>query len=42
MAAAAPLLLTGAAGALGQYLRPYLAKRAGGLRSSDVRDPGKD
>jgi uronate dehydrogenase len=37
----APLLLTGAAGALGQSLRPYLAKRPGGLRSSDIRDPGK-
>ncbi|HXA69608.1 MAG TPA: NAD(P)-dependent oxidoreductase, partial [Stellaceae bacterium] len=37
----APLLLTGAAGALGQSLRPHLAKRAGGLRSSDIRDPGK-
>jgi len=37
----APLLLTGAAGALGQYMRPHLAKRAGGLRSSDIRDPGK-
>jgi uronate dehydrogenase len=41
MAATAPLLLTGAAGALGQYLRPHLAKRPGGLRSSDIRDPGK-
>ena len=29
------------AGALGQYLRPHLAKRPGGLRSSDIRDPGK-
>ena len=36
----APLLLTGAAGALGQYLRPHLAKRPEGLRSSDIRDPG--
>jgi len=41
MATQAPLLLTGAAGALGQYLRPHLAKRRGGLRSSDIRDPGK-
>lgn len=41
MANSAPLLLTGAAGALGQYLRPHLAKRPGGLRSSDLRDPGK-
>jgi len=36
----APLLLTGAAGALGQYLRPRLAKRPAGLRSSDLQDPG--
>ena len=36
----APLLLTGAAGALGQFLRPHLARRPGGLRSSDLRDPG--
>ena len=41
MANPGPLLLTGAAGALGQYLRPHLAKRPGGLRSSDIRDPGK-
>jgi len=40
MTKTAPLLLTGAAGALGQYLRPHLAKLAGGLRSSDIRDPG--
>ncbi|HUK06417.1 MAG TPA: NAD(P)-dependent oxidoreductase [Stellaceae bacterium] len=36
----APILLTGAAGALGQCLRPHLAKRPEGLRSSDIRDPG--
>jgi uronate dehydrogenase len=41
MATQAPLLLTGAAGALGQYLRPHLAKRRSGLRSSDIRDPGR-
>ncbi len=41
MATQGPLLLTGAAGALGQSLRPHLAKRPGGLRSSDIRDPGK-
>lgn len=40
MAKPAPLLLTGAAGLLGQYLRPHLAKRPGGLRSSDLVDPG--
>lgn len=34
-----PLLLTGAAGALGNWLRPHLAKRPGGLRSSDLRAP---
>jgi uronate dehydrogenase len=40
MAAAAdskPLLLTGAAGNLGSFLRPHLAKRPGGLRSTDIR-----
>jgi uronate dehydrogenase len=34
---ASPVLLTGAAGALGTWLRPHLALRSGGLRSSDVR-----
>lgn len=40
MPKSAPLLLTGAAGVLGQWLRPYLAKRPEGLRSSDLRDFG--
>lgn len=35
-----PVLLTGAAGALGHWLRPHLAKRAGGLRSTDIRPFG--
>src|SRR5260221_14033685 len=32
-----PILLTGAAGALGTWLREHLAKRPGGVRSTDVR-----
>ena len=32
-----PLLLTGAAGMLGSWLRPHLVRRPGGLRSSDIR-----
>lgn len=32
-----PVLLTGAAGKLGTWLREHLAKRPGGLRSSDIR-----
>jgi|SRR5687767_5485913 len=35
-----PLLLTGAAGWLGRHLRPHLAKRKGGLRSSDILEFG--
>lgn len=35
-----PLLLTGAAGWLGRHLRPHLAKREGGLRSSDILEFG--
>jgi len=35
-----PLLLTGAAGWLGRHLRPHLAKRVGGLRSSDILEFG--
>jgi len=31
-----PILLTGAAGRLGGFLRPQLAKRPGGVRSTDV------
>src|SRR5688572_670179 len=34
-----PLLLTGAAGTLGRWLRPRLIEKYGALRSSDVRDP---
>jgi uronate dehydrogenase len=37
MAQAKPLLLTGAAGNLGGFLRPHLAGRLEGLRSSDIR-----
>jgi uronate dehydrogenase len=37
---ARPVLLTGAAGALGTWLRPHLAQRTGGLRSSDIRTFG--
>lgn len=40
MPKSAPLLLTGAAGVLGQWLRPHLAKRPEGLRSSDLRGFG--
>lgn len=35
-----PLLLTGAAGKLGGWLRPHLARRPQGLRSTDVRPFG--
>ncbi len=35
-----PLVLTGAAGWLGRHLRPHLAKREGGLRSTDIVDFG--
>ncbi|HEX4570037.1 MAG TPA: NAD(P)-dependent oxidoreductase [Dongiaceae bacterium] len=35
-----PMLLTGAAGALGRWLRPHLIERYGALRSSDILDPG--
>jgi uronate dehydrogenase len=35
-----PLLLTGAAGVLGRWLRPRLLERYGRLRCSDVNDPG--
>ena len=38
--AARPLLLTGAAGTLGTWLRPHLVKRQSGLRSTDVRPFG--
>ena len=34
-----PLLLTGAAGILGRWLRPRLIEKYGALRSSDVVDP---
>jgi len=37
MAQAKPILLTGAAGNLGSYLRPHLSARRGGLRSTDIR-----
>jgi len=37
MADPKPVLLTGAAGTLGGWLRPALARRAGGLLSSDIR-----
>jgi uronate dehydrogenase len=40
MADAKPVLLTGAAGTLGGWLRPALAQRPGGVRSSDIRDFG--
>ena len=33
-----PILLTGAAGKLGGWLRPHLSARPGGLRSSDIRE----
>jgi uronate dehydrogenase len=35
--AAGPVLLTGAAGTLGTWLRVHLAKQPGGLRSTDIR-----
>lgn len=35
-----PILLTGAAGWLGRHLRPHLATRPGGLRSTDIADFG--
>lgn len=35
-----PLVLTGAAGWLGRHLRPEMAKRPGGLRSSDILEFG--
>lgn len=35
-----PMLLTGAAGLLGRWLRPRLIERYGALRSSDVADMG--
>jgi len=38
--AARPVLLTGAAGTLGTWLRDHLAKRPGGLRSTDIRPFG--
>jgi uronate dehydrogenase len=34
------VLLTGAAGTLGTWLRPHLARRPGGLRSTDIRNMG--
>ena len=37
MADPKPVLLTGAAGTLGGWLRPALARRPGGLLSSDIR-----
>lgn len=37
---AGPVLLTGAAGTLGTWLREHLAKRPGGLRSTDIRSFG--
>ena len=42
---AKPLLLTGAAGRLAGWLRPHLAKRSGGVRSTDIRafgSPGEN
>ena len=33
------MLLTGAAGVLGRWLRPRLIERYGKLRSSDIVDP---
>ena len=35
-----PILLTGAAGALGRWLRPRLIEKYGRLRVSDRADPG--
>jgi uronate dehydrogenase len=40
MGAPGPILLTGAAGKLGSWLRPHLAARPGGVRSSDIREFG--
>src|SRR5260370_36549802 len=37
---AGPILLTGAAGQLGSWLRPHLAQRPEGLRSADIRPFG--
>ena len=34
------LLLTGAAGILGRWLRPKLLEKHKALRSSDIKDPG--
>ncbi|HEY8013370.1 MAG TPA: NAD(P)-dependent oxidoreductase, partial [Dongiaceae bacterium] len=34
-----PMLLTGAAGVLGRWLRPRLIERYGKLRASDIVDP---
>src|SRR5689334_2694618 len=39
MADTRPLLLTGAAGVLGRWLRPHLLARYGRLRCSDIVDP---
>ncbi|MGE0213994.1 MAG: NAD-dependent epimerase/dehydratase family protein [Parvibaculaceae bacterium] len=39
MSESRPMLLTGAAGVLGRWLRPRLLKLHGALRSSDVADP---
>jgi uronate dehydrogenase len=39
-ARAGPILLTGAAGQLGGWLRPHLAQRPEGLRSADIRPFG--
>jgi uronate dehydrogenase len=39
MTASHPLLLTGAAGILGRWLRPRLIEAYGALRSSDINDP---
>lgn len=39
MTASLPLLLTGAAGILGRWLRPRLIEAYGALRSSDINDP---
>jgi uronate dehydrogenase len=41
MASRKPLLLTGAAGKLGSWLRPHLATRPEGLRSSDIGHFGR-
>jgi uronate dehydrogenase len=39
MSESRPMLLTGAAGVLGRWLRPRLIEKFGALRSSDVVDP---